>query len=111
MSCESKGTAGKSRGIKPLVLWPGTWTAEIGRTALVSADGYPRVFSYDSISEDREKSGLGSTNAGSSWNSARVGPTPGNTSGAGCGRLKAASVPTGLIASGAGEPDYGRESS
>ena len=64
--------------IKPLVLWLGTWTAEIGRTALVSADRFPRGFSFDSISEDRAEGGLGPTSAGTSWNSAKVEPTPAN---------------------------------
>ena len=39
------------------------------------------------------------------------GPPTVNKSVAGCGRLKAASVPTGLIAGGAWEPDFSRESS
>ena len=64
--------------IEPLVFRPGTWTAEIGRTALVSADRFPRGFSYDSISEDRAEGGLGSTSSGASWNSAKVEPTPAN---------------------------------
>ena len=69
-----------------MVPWPGTWRAEIGRTALVSAARFPRGFSYDSISEDRAGGVLGSTTSGSSWNSAGVEPTPANSWASGSGR-------------------------
>lgn len=70
-----------------MVPWPGTWRAEIGRTALVSAARFPRGFSYDSISEDRAEGGLGSTTSGSSWISARVEPTPANNKVAACAHV------------------------